>query len=71
VARQHPDVVARLQAHLAHARADLGDGKTPGPNCRPHGVAPDARTLLPRPGVDGPAAWAPSGNQDLRQPKKR
>ncbi|MBL7141390.1 MAG: sulfatase [Planctomycetes bacterium] len=71
VAKAHPDVVARLQAQLALARADLGEGKTPGPNCRPCGVAPDARTLLPRPGVDGPAAWAPVGDQDIKNPKKR
>ncbi len=39
VARQHLDVVCRLQALLAACREDLGDGLTgaPGRNCRPAG----------------------------------
>lgn len=35
VASQHADVVARLQAVAAEARADLGDGGKPGPGVRP------------------------------------
>jgi len=60
VAAQHPEVVARLETHLARARADLGDGKRKGANCRPVGVAENPRTLLPRPGVEGDAAYAPT-----------
>lgn len=46
VASQHPEVVARLQAVAAQARADLGDSltKTPGKNVRPPG---DVRPKLP------------------------
>jgi arylsulfatase A-like enzyme len=35
--RDHPDIVARLRAYADKARADLGDGKNPGPNVRPPG----------------------------------
>ena len=58
-AKDHPEVVRRLQALLAKARADLGDGAKRGANCRPVGVASDPRTILPRPGKTGPAAHAP------------
>jgi len=47
VAKQHPDVVARLRAHLDKARADLGDGNTPGANCRPVGLVENPRYLVP------------------------
>jgi arylsulfatase A-like enzyme len=39
VATQNPDQVARLEKLLAQARADLGEGEKPGPNCRPVGKA--------------------------------
>ena len=46
VAAAHPDIVARLQARLAVARADLGDAltQTKGANLRPAG---DVRAALP------------------------
>jgi len=47
VAGQHADVVARLQAHLARCREDLGDGKAPGKHCRPCGVVETPRYLVP------------------------
>jgi len=71
VAKQHPDVVARLKIHLDRCRADLGEGENLGPNCRPVGVDPDSKTLLPRPWAEGPAAHAPVGNQDIKKRKKR
>jgi len=67
VAASRPDVVARLREHLARAREDLGDGETPGKNCRPVGVADNPRVILPRPGVEGDAAYAPVG-PDQRRP---
>jgi arylsulfatase A-like enzyme len=67
VAKQHPDVVARLEKLLAQAREDLGDGGTAGKNCRPVGVAKNPRTLLPRPGVEGDAAYAPAGPHDRKR----
>jgi len=42
------------------ARGDLGDGERSGKNCRPVGVAQDPRTILPRPGLEGEAAFAPT-----------
>ena len=46
LATAHPDIVARLQADVAAARADLGDSltKTPGTHLRPAG---DVRPALP------------------------
>ncbi len=46
LAAAHPDIVARLQADVAAARADLGDSltKTPGTHIRPAG---DVRPALP------------------------
>ena len=41
VAKQHPEIVARLQKLASSARADLGDGqKHPGRNRRPQGQLP-------------------------------
>ncbi len=60
VASQHPDVVAQLSKHLDRARADLGDGNHKGANCRPVGIAENPRTLVPRPGVEGNEAYAPT-----------
>lgn len=54
VAAGHPDVVARLQAKLAEARGDLGDGPEPGPGCRPVGKAKGPlRFWIPRPASSG------------------
>ena len=41
VAAEHPDVVASLAALAEKARADLGDGPTPGAHQRPAGWEPD------------------------------
>ena len=60
VAEQHADVVSRLKLHLENARADLGDGPQKGANCRPVGIAKNPRTLLPRPGIEGEEAYAPT-----------
>jgi len=60
VAAKHADVVTRLRGYLKRARADLGDGKLKGANCRPVGIAKNPRTLLPRPGVEGEEAYAPT-----------
>jgi arylsulfatase A-like enzyme len=67
VAAANPDVVAGLEEHLAWAREDLGDGDKPGKNCRPAGVAEDPRVILPRPGVEGEAAYAPVGPEHRRR----
>ena len=60
VASEHPDVVARLSEHLEPARAELGDRNREGANCRPVGIAENPRTLVPRPGVEGDEAYAPT-----------
>jgi len=39
VSSEHPDIVRELQAKLAEARADMGDGSAEGPNVRPVGKA--------------------------------
>ena len=67
VAATNPDVVARLEEHLARAGEDLGDGEKPGKNCRPVGVADHPRVILPRPGVEGEAAYAPVGPEHRRR----
>ncbi len=74
VATQHPDIVTRLQARIAAARADLGDSITgaKGANVRPAG---DIRAALPV-GVKRVAnqeyAMTPQGGQllDLYLPEK-
>jgi len=43
VAKQNPDVVARLNKYLQECRADLGDKK----NCRPPGVVKTPKYLTP------------------------
>lgn len=60
VAQQHNDVVNRLRGYLDRTREDLGDGDRPGKNCRAVGVAQDPRTILPRPGLESDAAFAPT-----------
>jgi arylsulfatase A-like enzyme len=54
VAAKHPGVVKRLQSHLDVFDAEIR--KT----ARPVGVAHNPRTLLPRPGVEGEEAFAPT-----------
>ncbi|MBE3095864.1 MAG: sulfatase [Planctomycetes bacterium] len=70
VAGQNPEVVARLSELLARAREDLGDGGRPGKNCRPVGVSANPRTLLPRAGVSGDAAYAPYRGEGTTPLKK-
>jgi arylsulfatase A len=60
VAANHPEVVTRLKGYLEKARADIGDGDKKGANCRPVGMAKNPRTLLPRPGIEGEEAYAPT-----------
>ena len=67
VAAANADVAARLEQHLARAREDLGDGEKPGKSCRPVGVAENPRVMLPRPGVEGDAAYAPVGPEHRRR----
>ncbi len=55
-------VVRRLQALLEAARKDLGDGELEGSGVRPPGVRSHSRTLLPRAGARGEAAYAPTLN---------
>jgi ribose/xylose/arabinose/galactoside ABC-type transport system permease subunit len=78
VAGQNPGVVARLRELLERAREDLGDGGRPGKNCRPVGVSANPRTLLPRAGVSGDAAYAPyrwggetPGKKDAKAGKRK
>jgi arylsulfatase A-like enzyme len=66
IAAKHPDVVARLETLLARARDDLGDGEKPGKDCRQVGIADNPRVILPRPGVEGEAAYAPVGPEHRR-----
>jgi arylsulfatase A len=54
VAAEHPEVVARLQGYLEAFRKDIAE------NARPAGWVEDSRTLLPRPGVEGEEAYAPT-----------
>lgn len=65
VAAEHPEVVERMQQHLADARSDLGRPE----NRRPAGRVPDPRPLIDhdhsirpdaRPSPAGPAPSAPS-----------
>jgi arylsulfatase A-like enzyme len=67
IAAKHPDEVSRLEKLLARAREDLGDGEKPGKNCRPVGLAGSPRVILPRPGVEGEAAYAPVGPESRRR----
>ncbi|MFO7904244.1 MAG: sulfatase-like hydrolase/transferase [Pirellulaceae bacterium] len=54
VAARHPEVVKRLQGYMDQFEAEIRK------NARPVGVAEDPRTLLPRPGVQGEKAFAPT-----------
>jgi arylsulfatase A len=60
VAAQNPAVVQRLQARLAAARVDLGDGEQPGRGCRPAGKAKGPlRFWIPRHAASGYPPQAP------------
>lgn len=52
VAKDNPEVVARLKELLEVAAADLGVDKEACPNCRPVGSVEEPQTLLPRPSRD-------------------
>lgn len=54
VAANHPDVVKRLTRYIDDFEIDITS------NSRPVGVAENPRTLLPRPGVEGEQAYAPT-----------
>ncbi len=54
VAAAHPEVVQRLRRYLDEFEAEIRE------NSRPVGIAQDPRTLLPRPGVEGDEAFAPT-----------
>ena len=54
VAADHPDVVRRLTRTMDEFEAEITR------NARPVGVAENPRTLLPRPGVEGEEAYAPT-----------
>jgi arylsulfatase A-like enzyme len=54
VAADHPDVVKRLTRCMDEFEAEITA------NARPVGVAKNPRTLLPRPGVEGEEAYAPT-----------
>jgi arylsulfatase A-like enzyme len=61
VAAENPEVVARLNRLLDAARADLGDGDTPGPGCRPVGKAKGPlRFWIPRHAESGHPPQEPS-----------
>ena len=54
IAAEHPQVVKRLMGYMDEFEAEIAM------NARPVGVAGDPRTLLPRPGVGGKEAFAPT-----------
>lgn len=54
VAQANPKVVRRLEAMLGAFRQDIAA------NARPVGLAPNSRTLVPRPGATGPEAYLPT-----------
>ena len=64
VADEYPNVVAQLATHLEAARHALGDGDQIGSEVRPVGSVESPRTLLPREGLTGAAAFAPSFPRD-------
>jgi arylsulfatase A-like enzyme len=54
VASKHPEMVRRLQGCLDEFEAEIRE------HSRPVGVVQNPRTLLPRPGVEGEQAYAPT-----------
>jgi len=54
VAAEHPAVVTRLKGYMEAFTKDIAE------NARPAGWVENSRTLLPRPGVAGEAAYAPT-----------
>jgi arylsulfatase A-like enzyme len=62
VAAAHPEIVKRLTGYMDEFEAEITK------NARPVGVAKNPRTLLPRPGVEGDEAYAPT--LSLPRPKR-
>ena len=54
VANKHPEVVKRLTRYLNEFEKEIQK------NARPVGIAKNPRTLLPRLGVEGEEAYAPT-----------
>ncbi len=54
VAKKHPEVVKRLTRYLNEFEKEIQE------NARPVGIAKNPSTLLPRPGVEGEEAYAPT-----------
>lgn len=65
VAAENPDIVKRLEAMLEEFRKDIAE------NSRPVGVAENSRTLVPRPGVEGPEGFLPTLSLGQNAPKKK
>ena len=61
VAAEHPAVVARLDDLLSKFAAEVTD------NARPVGLYPNAKTLAPRPGIEGRDAYIPTLKLPLRK----
>ena len=64
VAKDHPDIVARLQKHAEAMRADLGDKDATAPGVRTLGRVENPQPLIDsaghvRPGFDGVAKKLP------------
>ncbi len=54
VAGANPSVVSDLQARMTRFEVDLAAAS------RPIGVTPNPKTILPRPGIDGPEGFLPT-----------
>ena len=61
VAAEHRAVVARLDDLLSKFAAEVTD------NARPVGLYPNAKTLAPRPGIEGRDAYIPTLKLPLRK----
>ena len=64
LASEKPEVVAKLRAMLAEFRLEVAKNK------RPVGMVPNARTLVPRPGVAGEEGYRPTLSLP-RKPRRR
>ncbi len=54
VSAAHPEIVARLTGYIQEFEAEIAA------HARPVGIVTNPRTLLPRPGVEGEAAYTPT-----------